>query len=197
MKILHTLRYAITYGRYAQRCFPKFLAKGSAQRAANRHARFVAQSEWRLAPSATSRLSIRCWTSSRSSTVSESMSSLRRRPQINRALHWPNANHLHATLRATFHRRRVRPTRATRLGGEQRARAGSPDPEPVLGQTFEKWVDTTRYVLAQDIINSTELRAASSTPFENGPCDGLHFTMKQQAIIAPAFKPTVPRADRR
>ena len=79
-----------------------------------RHARFVAQSEWRLAPSATSRLSIRCWTSSRSSTVSELMSSLRRRPQINRALHWPN--HLHATLRATFHRRRVRPTRATTTG---------------------------------------------------------------------------------
>ena len=56
------------------------------------------------------------WTSSRSSTVSELMSSLRRRPQINRALHWPNANHLHATLRATFHRRRVRPTRATTTG---------------------------------------------------------------------------------
>ena len=65
------------------------------------------------------------------------------------------------------------------------------------GLTFERWVDTTRDVPAQDIINSTELRAASSTPFENGACDGLHFTMKQQAIIAPAFKPTVPRADRR
>ena len=109
------LRYAITYGRYA--ASRNSAAKGSAQSApVFRHARFVAQSEWRLAPSATSRLSIRCWTSSRSSTVSELMSSLRRRPQINRALHWPNANHLHATLRATFHRRRVRPTRATTTG---------------------------------------------------------------------------------
>ena len=37
----------------------------------------------------------------------------------------------------------------------------------------------------QDIINSTELRAASSTPFDNG----LHFTMEQQAPVEPAFKP--------
>ena len=66
------------------------------------------------------------------------------------------------------------------------------------GLTFERWVDTTRDVPAQDIINSTELRAASSTPFENGgPCDGLHFTMKQQATVAPAFKPAVRRSGRR
>ena len=51
---------------------------------------------------------------------------------------------------------------------------------------------------AQDMINSTELRAASSTRFENGgPCDGLHFTMKQQATVAPAFKPAVRRSGRR
>ena len=52
-------------------------------------------------------------------------------------------------------------------------------------------------MLAQDIINSTELRAASSTPFENGPCDGLHFTTTQQATVAPAFKPAVRRSGRR
>jgi hypothetical protein len=51
--------------------------------------------------------------------------------------------------------------------------------------------------LSQDIINSTELRAASSTPFENGACDGLHFTMKQQATVAPAYKPAVRRSGRR
>jgi hypothetical protein len=117
MKILHTLRYAITYGRYAQRCFPKFLAKGSAQRAANRHARFVAQSEWRLAPSATSRLSIRCWTRSRSSTASESISSLRRRRQINRvdvplAVSFARSGAARFILGAIFHSRRVRPTKA-------------------------------------------------------------------------------------
>jgi hypothetical protein len=65
------------------------------------------------------------------------------------------------------------------------------------GLTFERWVDTTRDVPAQDIINSTELRAASSTPFENGACDGLHFTMKQQATVAPAYKPAVRRSGRR
>ena len=160
-----------------------------------RHARFVAQSEWRLAPSATSRLSIRCWTSSRSSTVSELMSSLRRRPQINRALHWPN--HLHATLRATFHRRRVRPTRATTTGRRTACSSWLARSRASTGADLRDVVETTRYVLTQDIINSTELRAASSTSFENGPCDGRHFTMKQQATVAPAFKPVVPCADRR
>ena len=65
------------------------------------------------------------------------------------------------------------------------------------GLSFEKWIDTERAVPGQDIINSTELRAASSTPFENGPCDGLHFTMEQQATIAPAFKPALRRGDLR
>ena len=42
----------------------------------------------------------------------------------------------------------------------------------------------------QDIINSTELRAASSTPFDNG----LHFTMAPvvEQRIEPAFKPAAP-----
>ena len=60
------------------------------------------------------------------------------------------------------------------------------------GLSFEKWIDTERAVPGQDIINSTELRAASSTPFENDPCDGLHFTMEQQAF-KPAFKPALRR----
>ena len=37
--------------------------------------------------------------------------------------------------------------------------------------SFEKWVDTEGDAFGQDIINSTELRASSSTPFENG----LHY----------------------
>ena len=38
-------------------------------------------------------------------------------------------------------------------------------------ESFEKWVDTEGDASRQDIINSTELRASSSTPFENG----LHY----------------------
>ena len=53
------------------------------------------------------------------------------------------------------------------------------------GLSFEKWVDTEGDASKQDIINSTELRASSSTPFENG----LHFTMALQQPIEPAFKP--------
>ena len=41
------------------------------------------------------------------------------------------------------------------------------------GLSFVKWVDTNGGAAVQNIINSTELRAASSTPFDNG----LHFTM--------------------
>ena len=61
------------------------------------------------------------------------------------------------------------------------------------GLTFERWVDTEGDASVQTIINSTELRAASSTPFDNG----LHFTMQEQAAIEPAFKqPTVRRSGR-
>jgi len=55
------------------------------------------------------------------------------------------------------------------------------------GLSFSKWVDTEGDGSKQDIINSTELRAASSTPFESG----LHFTMEPvvEQQIEPAFKP--------
>ena len=53
------------------------------------------------------------------------------------------------------------------------------------GLSFEEWVDTEGDAGVQDIINSTELRAASSTPFDNG----LHFTMAPEATIQPAWKP--------
>jgi hypothetical protein len=56
------------------------------------------------------------------------------------------------------------------------------------GLSFERWVSDAADAGAQDIINSTELRAASSTPFDNG----LHFTMEPVAPIAPAFRPPAP-----
>ena len=55
------------------------------------------------------------------------------------------------------------------------------------GVSFEKWVDTEGDAAVQTIINSTELRAASSTPFDNG----LHFTMAVEAPITPALVPRV------
>ena len=56
--------------------------------------------------------------------------------------------------------------------------------------SFAKWVDAEGDGSKQDIINSTELRAASSTPFDNG----LHFTMAPvvEQRIEPAFKPAAP-----
>ena len=53
------------------------------------------------------------------------------------------------------------------------------------GLTFEQGVNMEG--ATQDIINSTELRAASSTPFDNG----LHFTMEPvvETTISPAFRP--------
>ena len=61
------------------------------------------------------------------------------------------------------------------------------------GLRFEKWVDEKGDASVQDIINSTELRAASSTPFESG----LLFTMAQEKPIVPAFKPPPPPPLRR
>jgi hypothetical protein len=61
------------------------------------------------------------------------------------------------------------------------------------GLSFEKWVDTEGDTSRQDIINSTELRAASSTPFASGLC----FTMTAQQAIQPAFTPPAPPAARR
>lgn len=61
------------------------------------------------------------------------------------------------------------------------------------GLAYEKWVDTESDASVQDIINSTELRAASSTPFDNG----LHFTMALQPTVEPAFKPPPPPPVRR
>ena len=58
------------------------------------------------------------------------------------------------------------------------------------GLSFEKWLDTEGDASVQTIINSTELRAASSTPFDNG----LHFTMAVEAPIAPALVPRVVAA---
>jgi len=57
------------------------------------------------------------------------------------------------------------------------------------GLSFTKWCDPEGDAATQCIINSTELRAASSTPFENG----LQFTMAPELVetpIQPAFKPT-------
>jgi len=56
------------------------------------------------------------------------------------------------------------------------------------GLSFERWVSDAADAGDQDITNSTELRAASSTPFDNS----LHFTMEPVAPIAPAFKPPAP-----
>ena len=58
------------------------------------------------------------------------------------------------------------------------------------GMNFAKWVDAEGDGSKQDIINSTELRAASSTPFDNG----LHFRGASVALVVeqriePAFKP--------
>jgi len=61
------------------------------------------------------------------------------------------------------------------------------------GLRFEKWEDTDGDSSVQDIINSTELRAASSTPLESG----LHFTMAREKPIEPAFKPPLPPPVRR
>jgi hypothetical protein len=61
------------------------------------------------------------------------------------------------------------------------------------GLSFEKWVDTEGDTSRQDVINSTELRAASSTPFA---C-GLRFTMAAQQAIQPAFTPPAPPPARR
>ena len=59
------------------------------------------------------------------------------------------------------------------------------------GLDFERWVSDNDNAGAQDIINSTELRAASSTPFDNG----LHFTMALVPnTIVPAFRPAVTPA---
>ena len=54
------------------------------------------------------------------------------------------------------------------------------------GLSFTKELDAKGAVV-RDIINSTELRAASSTPFDNGLC----FTMAIEGaqVIEPAFKP--------
>ena len=61
------------------------------------------------------------------------------------------------------------------------------------GLSFEKWEDTEGDASVQDIINSTELRAASSTVFENG----LHFTMAQRPrAIQPVFVARTPRVTR-
>ena len=59
------------------------------------------------------------------------------------------------------------------------------------GMRFYKGVDPEGDAATQCIINSTELRAASSTPFDNG----LHFTMtaEVETPIQPAFKPTPPQ----
>jgi hypothetical protein len=61
------------------------------------------------------------------------------------------------------------------------------------GLSFEKWVDTVGDTSQLDIVNSTELRAASSTPFACSLC----FTMKAQQLIQPAFTPPAPPAARR
>ena len=80
------------------------------------NARVVAQSEWRLAPIATSRLSIRCWTRSRSSTLSETMSSLRRRQQNDRMdvplpVSFARSGAARSIPGAIYHSRRARPTK--------------------------------------------------------------------------------------
>ena len=56
------------------------------------------------------------------------------------------------------------------------------------GLSFTKWSDTEGDAAAQCIINSTELRAASSSPFDNG----LHFTMAPlvEQTIQPALQPS-------
>jgi hypothetical protein len=54
-------------------------------------------------------------------------------------------------------------------------------------------VDTEGDTSRQDIVNSTELRAASSTPFTSGLC----FTMTAQPAIQPTFTPPAPPAARR
>ena len=61
------------------------------------------------------------------------------------------------------------------------------------GLSFEKWLDTEGNTSRQDVINSTELRAASSTPLA---C-GLHFTLAAQQAIQPAFTPPAPPPARR